>query len=315
MVDRLALVFDRFRAAKLNIHPKKSHFGVGKVCFLGHEFSKDGVTLDSRKFDIVRKFLVPRNQKQIKSFLGLTNFYRKFISGYSLISQPLRELLKNDRKFLWTKQCDESFQELKEKLITAPVLMLPKLDQPYFVSTDASRSGIAWTIQQKDEQGRLRPVLFGGRALKDAEKRYNIHDLEDLAVYHCFKDNYVLLANNDVTVYTDNSALSHLMKMKLSANSRLTRWAMFLQPFRIKIEHRSGESNVVADCLSRIDWQAVEQEEADSLKTQTNAPTVAAAAPCKERVCIEFDVEDGSPFVPSVIGRRSRAADAVTRHQ
>jgi hypothetical protein len=82
----------------------------------------------------------------------------------------------------------------------------------------------------------------------------------------CFKDNYVLLANNDVTVMTDNSALSHLMKMKLSANSRLTRWAMFLQPFRIKIEHRSGKSNVVADCLSRIDWQAVKQE-AESSKT------------------------------------------------
>jgi hypothetical protein len=188
MVDRLALIFDRFRAAKLKIHPKKSHFGVGKVCFLGHEFSKDGVRPDARKFDIVRKFPVPRNQKQIKSFLGLTNFYRKFISGYSLISRPVRELLKNDRKFLWTKECDESFQELKEKLITAPVLMLPKLDQAYFVSTDASRSGIAWTIQQKDEQGRLRPVLFGGRALRDAEQRYNIHDLEGLALYCCFKD-------------------------------------------------------------------------------------------------------------------------------
>jgi O-acetyl-ADP-ribose deacetylase (regulator of RNase III)/transposase InsO family protein len=299
MVDRLALIFDRFRAAKLKIHPKKSHFGVAKVCFLGHEFTKDGVSPDARKFDIVRKFPVPRNQKQIKSFLGLTNFYRKFISGYSLISQPLRELLKNDRKFLWTKECEESFQELKEKLITAPVLMLPKLDQAYFVSTDASRSGIAWTIQQKDEKGRLRPVLFGGRALRDAEQRYNIHDLEGLALYCCFKDNYVLLANNDVTVMTDNSALSHLMKMKLSANSRLTRWAMFLQPFRIKIEHRSGKSNVVADCLSRIDWQAVKQEAESS--SQTNAPTVATAAPCKERVYIEFDVDDGTPFVCPVL--------------
>jgi hypothetical protein len=94
MVERLALVCDRLRAAKLKIHPKKSHFGVGKVCFLGHEFTKEGVSPDPRKFDIVRKFPVPRNQKQIKSFLGLT------ISGYSLISRPLRELLKNDRKFL-----------------------------------------------------------------------------------------------------------------------------------------------------------------------------------------------------------------------
>jgi hypothetical protein len=111
----------------------------------------------------------------------------------------------------------------------------------------------------------------------------------------------VLLANNHVTVQTDNSALSHLMKMKLSANSRLTRWAMFLQPFRIKIEHRRGTSNVVGDCLSRIDWQAVKQEEAEASKTQGNAPTVAAAAPCKERVCIEFDVEDGTPFVCPVL--------------
>jgi hypothetical protein len=186
MVDRLALVFDRFRAAKLKIHPKKSHFGVGKVCFLGRVFTENGVSPDPRKFDIVRKFPVPRNQKQIKSFLGLTSFYKKFNSGYSLISKPLRELLKNDRKFLWTKECDELFQELKNKLITAPVLMLPKLDQAYFVSTDASRSGIAWTIQQKDEQGRLRPVLFGGRALKDSEKNYSVHYLEGLAVYNFF---------------------------------------------------------------------------------------------------------------------------------
>jgi hypothetical protein len=112
---------------------------------------------------------------------------------------------------------------------------------------------------------------------------------------------YVLLANNDVTVMTDNSALSHLMKMKLSANSRLTRWAMFLQPFRIKIGHRSGKSNVVADCLSRIDWQAVKQEEAESSKTQANASAVAVAAPCKQRVYIEFDVDDGTPFVCPVL--------------
>jgi hypothetical protein len=111
------------------------------------------VSPDPRKFDIVRKFPVPRNQKQIKSFSGLTNFYRKFISGYSLISKPLRELLKNDRKFLWTKKCDESFQELKNKLITAPVLMLPKLDQAYFVSTDASRSGSRGRFSKRMSRG------------------------------------------------------------------------------------------------------------------------------------------------------------------
>jgi hypothetical protein len=111
----------------------------------------------------------------------------------------------------------------------------------------------------------------------------------------------VLLANNEVTVLADNSALSHLMKMKLSANSRLTRWAMFLQPFRITIVHRSGASNVVADCLSRIDWQAVKQEEAETSQTQANAPTVATTAPYKERTCIEFEVEDGTPFVCPVL--------------
>jgi hypothetical protein len=131
--------------------------------------------------------------------------------------------------------------------------------------------------------------------------KYSITGLECLSFYSAFKENDVLLANSEVTVYTDHSSLVNLMKTKLSANSRLMRWTIFLQPFKIKIVHRSGASNVIADCLSTIDWQAVKREEAAMPQAQPDNATIATMTPPSEKSYYEFDIADDSPFVCSLL--------------
>ena len=116
MINKLELVFQRFRAANLRLHPGKCHWSVDRVKFLGHVFDGKGISLDESKLSIVRDFPRPRTPKQIKSFLGLCNYYRRFVKSFSQISAPMRELLKQDTRFRWTDDCEKAFQELKTAL-------------------------------------------------------------------------------------------------------------------------------------------------------------------------------------------------------
>jgi hypothetical protein len=144
MFKKLDEVFQRFRGARLRIHPAKCHWAVKRVKFLGHIFDERGIGVDESKFSIIRDFPVPTTPKRVRSFLGLANNYRCFVKGSSQISAPLRALLKADAKFEWTPQCQEAFEKLKEMLINAPILKLPDSGRPFVLTTDASTSGIAY---------------------------------------------------------------------------------------------------------------------------------------------------------------------------
>jgi hypothetical protein len=143
---KLKEVFERFRQAKLRIHPSKCHWAVSRVQFLGHVFGARGVESDQSKFAIVRDFPVPKNHKQVRSFNGLTNYYRRFLKGYSQLQAPLRALLKKDAEFVWTPECQRAFKKLNEALITAPVLALPDFNRSFILTMDACTSGIAYIL-------------------------------------------------------------------------------------------------------------------------------------------------------------------------
>jgi hypothetical protein len=121
MLDRLQQVFDRFRQARLRIHPAKCRFSVSRVLFLGHEFSQNGVAISEEKIKIVKNYPRPTTTKAVKSFLGFCSYFRRYLKGYSDVTRPLRELLKQNVKFQWTPECEEAFQKLKQALITAPI--------------------------------------------------------------------------------------------------------------------------------------------------------------------------------------------------
>jgi hypothetical protein len=252
MMEKLQYVFNRLRGAKLRIHPQKSRWFVEKVKYLGHTFSPEGVSADLMKVKIIEQYPRPTTQRKLRAYLGLTNWFRRYIRNYAQKTEALRQLLKKNVKFIWSDTCEQEFQNLKTALTTAPVLILPDFSKSFKIITDASTSGVGFEIAQLDDKGLEHPVAFGGRSLTSSEKHYSITELELLALIHCLHAYRSFFVNNTFTVVTDHFNLKHLKEMMLGQNARLTRWALFLQGFQFTVVYRKGRLNHVADALSRI---------------------------------------------------------------
>jgi Reverse transcriptase (RNA-dependent DNA polymerase)/RNase H-like domain found in reverse transcriptase len=154
MFQKLDEVFQRFRSANLRIHPAKCHWAVSKVKFLGHVFDERGISVDESKFSFIKHVPVPDTARKVRSFLGLGNYYRRFVKGFSQISAPLRQLLKTNVPFQWNKDYQHAFEQLKTALITAPILSLPDFSRGFVMTTDASYRGIGYILGQRDDNGR-----------------------------------------------------------------------------------------------------------------------------------------------------------------
>ena len=274
MNDKLQEIFQRFREARLRIHPAKCHWAVERVKFLGHVFDKRGISVDDAKFAIIRNFPVPTTAKGVRSFLGLANYYRRFVNKFSQVSAPLRALLKADAAFKWTEECQQAFDELKQRLINAPILVLPDFKRPFVLTTDASTTGIAYILGQRDDEGREHVVAYGGRGLKPNETRWSVSELECLALIEGTKQYHTYLAGGEFEIVTDHISLTYLHKMKLSNNNRLARWALFLQGYRFKITYKKGETLTAADAISRMNLPAP----ADQSRMATDRSGEAMAA-------------------------------------
>ena len=299
MINNLREVFNQFREAGLKINGKKSFFSKSEVTFLGNKWSNGKLQPDESKFEIIREFKQPKTPKQVKSFLGVTGFYRMYIHNYSTITEPLRNLLRKNVKFNFDGKCEQAFEKLKNALMSKPVLALPRFDRKFIVTTDASYSGLAWTISQVGNDGREHPVLYAGRALKDSEKNYAVSELELAAVIAAIKQNHAWLADKEFDIVSDHLCLQFIKSLKLSGHNRLTRAALFLQTYRFNLKHRAGKLIPVVDYISRIDRtpDTTNNDKTGNLEkikeTATINTTAATAGSSRsERIDIEFDFGD-----------------------
>lgn len=208
-LHHLKQVFHRLQDAGLTLKPSKCQFAVEQVSYLGHRFSKNGVMVDPSKIALVQNYPFPKNQNEIRSFMGLCNYYRKFVNSYSIIASPLNELLQKNIPFEWTTDCQKSFETLKASLSSAPVLAYPNMSEPFILTCDASASAIGFILGQL-QNGKEHPVAYGGRSLNKAERKWGITDRECLAVIEGIKhfddeklaktilymENYFVLENN-----------------------------------------------------------------------------------------------------------------------
>jgi len=151
-----------------------------KIHFLGHVISAEGILVDPGKIAVVVDWPRPTNVTEVRSFLGIAGYYRRFVKDFSKIATPLTQLLRKDHKFNWTEECEASFQELKQKLVTAPILVIPEGNEGYVVYSDASRQGLGCVLMQN---GRV--VAYASRQLRPHELNYPTHDLELAAVIFC----------------------------------------------------------------------------------------------------------------------------------
>ena len=254
-LQHLRLVFDRFREAGLKLKPSKCHFGRTKVNYLGHVITPEGILPDPAKVKVVQEYPVPKTVKDVRAFMGLTNYYRKFIKGCAQIASPLHELTKKGAKFVWTDACQHAFDALKKALTEAPILAYPDFHLPFILATDASNDAIGMVLGQK-QNGREVVISYAGRKLNPAERNYSVTEREALAVVDGVRHFQTYLYGRQFIVFTDHNAVRWLMNIK-EPTGRLARWALLLQQHDFAIEHRSGKSNGNADALSRRTYDPV----------------------------------------------------------
>ena len=243
-------VFMRLRAAGLRLKPSKCFFGTNKVVYLGFVVSREGISADPKKVEAVRDFPQPRDVKSLRSFLGLASYYRRFVSGFSVVANPLFALTKKDVDFQWTAKCEEAFQELKKRLTEAPVLAFPVFHQGFLLDTDASGVGLGAVLAQKQEDGSVRPVAYASRTLQPHERNYGVTELEALGVVWAVKHFRHYLYGHHCDVFTDHEALRSLLNTP-HPSGKLARWGLALQEVDLSIFYRPGKKNVLADALSR----------------------------------------------------------------
>ena len=249
VVNRLESVLQRLRSAKLKLKPKKCHLFHKEVSFLGHVVSEAGVTTDPAKIDAVEKWPTPINAKQVRSFLGLASYYRRFIKNFSNVAKPLTKLTEKEQEFIWTTECEEAFQALKHKLITAPILAYPKLGVEFILDTDASNFGVGAVLSQEDD-GKERVIAYASRTLNKAEQNYCVTRRELLAIVTFLKHFRHYLYGQSVTVRTDHGALRWLMNTK-NPEGQVARWLEVVSQYRLTLVHRAGRIHLNADGLSR----------------------------------------------------------------
>ena len=245
-------VFTRLRQAGLTVKPSKCLFGTDKVECLGHTISGKGLEPNQEKIQSIVGAERPTTKKQIRSFLGMVGFYRRFIPRFSAIASPLTDLTKKgcpNKIKDWSHECEAAFELLKQSVTNAPVLALPNFDKQFILQTDASANGIGSVLLQGDISDRS-PVAYASKKLGNAQRNYSVIERECFAIVWAVEKFHRYLYGTEFIIEVDHEPLSYLQSAK-TLNSRLMRWALRLQPYRFRIVHIRGSDNVCADYLSR----------------------------------------------------------------
>ena len=248
-IERLRTVLQRLRDAGLKLSPRKCILLQKSVPFLGHVVSKHGVSTDPKKIEAVRTWPSPQTAKDVKSFLGLCSYYRRFVRDFCDIARPLYKLTEGQREFRWTSECEDAFRWLKALLTTAPILAFPTTDGLFILDTDASNTGLGVVLSQV-QGGDEKVIAFHSRSLSKSERNYYVTRKELLAVVAAVKTYHHYLCGSKFLVRTDHGAFKWLLKFR-NPEGQLARWLELLGTYDFDIQHRSGICHGNADALSR----------------------------------------------------------------
>lgn len=291
--QRLRLVFNRLRRCGLKLAPKKCDLVKQEISFLGFVITKDGIRTDAEKINKVLEWPVPRNSKELMSFLGFAGYYRRFVEGFSRIVQPLNILKQADKKsWSWGQQHHEAFTILKQRLCTAPILAYPDFHKPFELHIDASSEALGAVLYQ-EKQGVKHVIAYASRSLNQSEKRYPAHKREFLGLKWSVVDKFrdYLWGAQKFVVKTDNNPLTYVLtSAKLDATGH--RWLAALAAFDFDIQYVPGTSNKDADGLSRIPFDTIDMTSVEALCHLDSAPFAHSLGIIGDN----DDEQDFSPF-------------------
>jgi transposase InsO family protein len=247
-LERLRGVFERIREAKLELKATKCHFARRDIAYLGHVVSEKGIAPDPAKVRAVQDFPTPTTVKDLRSFLGLTSYYRRFVKNYAKISYPLYRLLEKNASFDWSVECQTAFAKLKTALTTKPILHTPDFTKTFKLQTDASDRGLGVVLSQNFD-GREYPIAYASRTLSPGELKWDTREKEALAIIWGCEHFRPYLIGKPFMVETDHSSLKWLMNVP---KGRLSRWALRLSEYDFEIRHKAGVTHGNADGVSRV---------------------------------------------------------------
>lgn len=263
----------RLRDAGLKIKTSKCHFFYQKIKFLGFEVQPEGIHPSEDNVKAILDFPKPKTVKDVRSFLGMTSFYRKFVPGYSNVSHPLTELTKKDqvssKSLTWEEPQENAFQSLKQALANPPLLAHFKDNLETIVMADASKIGVGGLISQFQEDGSLRPVAYVSRTLRNVESRWSVSELELLSVVYTVNHFRPMLLGRHFTIYNDHACLQYYKNIK-NLSSRLNRLALKLVDYSFTIKHKPGAAMRVPDALSRYPVDDGTEDDVVSEELQIN---------------------------------------------
>ena len=236
MLSNLQQIFDRLSNVGLMLKPEKTKLMRQELVYLGYKLSQKGLEISTDKTEAITKMTVPRNKKEVKSFVGFCSFFRKFIKSFSSIVKPLTELSKKDVRFKWGSEQQNAYDTIRQKLIEAPILKFPDLTKQFYLTCDASSIGIGSVLQQEHDNF-LHPIYYASNALTKTQQKWSSFQREFYALkFYCQKFRHFLL-NKKFTVRTDNQALVNWQTFKDFENPKLWRWFTTLSQFEFDIQY------------------------------------------------------------------------------
>jgi hypothetical protein len=255
--EHLWIVLQRLWEHQLYTKFSKCEFWIKEVPFLGHMVSPEGITVDPDKVKEVLEWKLPTTVSEVRSFLGLVGYYRRFILNFSKIVKPITELLKKGNKYVWSEACDEAFKHLKKLLTTSLVLAQPDTAKPFDVYCDASDTGLGGVLMQEGHG-----ISHSSRQLRHHEEHYPTHDIELAAVVMALWAWHHYLLGNVIHIYTDHKSLKYIFTQP-DLNMRQRRWLELIKDYELEFHYHTGKANVVVDamthkahcnCLLAVHW-------------------------------------------------------------
>ena len=288
-LDHVQIVLDLLRKHKLYGKLSKCKFMKDSIEYLGHVITREGIKVNPKKVESVMTWEIPQNLTQVQSFLGLCNYYRRFVKDFAKTATPLSNLTKKNTPFQWKEEQQKAFQELKKSLTETPVLRCADPKLPYELTADASGTGIGAVLTQTDDTG-CRPVAYASRKLNKAEQNYSTHEREHLAIIYALQTWRPYLHGAKFTIKTDHHPLKYLDTQK-TLSRRQARWVEFMQEFDYELSYIKGKENVVADALSRK-HKEVHQPSASILKKLLNITTLKLSENILEKLKDEYQNDE-----------------------
>ena len=248
-IEHLNVLFAILNKHNLKLNIDKCHFAKNTIKYLGHIISNEGIMPDPDKISVVENFPIPSTKREVRSFLGLCQYYSKFMPKLAHLAAPLNALTSTKITFRWSDHAGESFERLKQLLIEAPILAHPDFSSAFTLHTDASNHAVGIALCQVQD-GDERAIAYYGKALNSAEKNYSTTEKEMLAIIVGLKKFKPYLFGSKFLVHSDHKPLKYMLD-QTDPKGRVARWLLYAQPYQFKIIYKKGSENTDADALSR----------------------------------------------------------------